>query len=60
MGQSAESHNNTVVNERRTNTILYIPYAISIRELRNKIITRLNTKYQGPPLPYDVAVPSEE
>ncbi|POG59970.1 hypothetical protein GLOIN_2v1788492 [Rhizophagus irregularis DAOM 181602=DAOM 197198] len=46
-------HNNTVVNERRTNTILYIPYAISIRELRNKIITRLNTKYQGPPLPYD-------
>jgi hypothetical protein len=39
---------------------LYIPYAISIRELRDRVITRLNTKYQGPPLPDDVAVPSEE
>ncbi|RGB22463.1 hypothetical protein C1646_776054 [Rhizophagus diaphanus] len=52
-------HNNTVVNERQTDTVLYIPYAISIRELRDKIITRLNTKYQGPPLPDDIAIPSE-
>ncbi|PKB96978.1 hypothetical protein RhiirA5_433923 [Rhizophagus irregularis] len=49
-------HNNTVVNERRIDTVLYIPYAISIRELRDRIITRLNTKYQGPPLPDDIAI----
>ncbi|GBC02218.1 hypothetical protein RclHR1_04500006 [Rhizophagus clarus] len=38
-------HNNTVVNKHQTDTVLYIPYAISIRELQDRIITRLNTKY---------------
>uniref|UniRef100_U9UBY5 Uncharacterized protein n=1 Tax=Rhizophagus irregularis (strain DAOM 181602 / DAOM 197198 / MUCL 43194) TaxID=747089 RepID=U9UBY5_RHIID len=53
-------HNNTVVNERRTDAVLYIPYTISIRELRERIITRLNTKYQGLPLSSGVSIPSEE
>ncbi|GES76141.1 hypothetical protein GLOIN_2v1773127 [Rhizophagus clarus] len=53
-------HNNTVVNERRTGATLYIPYAISIQELQDRIITRLNAIYQGPPLPSDVFIPSEE
>ncbi|CAB4401187.1 unnamed protein product [Rhizophagus irregularis] len=29
-------------------------------ELCDRIITHLNTKYQGPPLPDDIAIPSEE
>ncbi|GES92071.1 hypothetical protein GLOIN_2v1780201 [Rhizophagus clarus] len=53
-------HNNTVVNKCQTDTILYIPYAISIQELQDRIITRLNTKYQGSALPDDIAIPSKE
>ena len=40
--------------------IFHNPYAISIRELRDRIISRLNIRYQGPPLPNKVAIPSEE
>ncbi|CAB4403599.1 unnamed protein product [Rhizophagus irregularis] len=46
-------HNNTVVNELRTDATL----SISIRRLRDRIITRLN---QGPPLPSDIFIPSED
>ncbi|EXX67915.1 hypothetical protein RirG_109860 [Rhizophagus irregularis DAOM 197198w] len=53
-------HNNTVINERRADTVVYILYVIYIRELRDRVIARLNMKYQGPPLPDDDVVPSEE
>ncbi|GBC51434.2 hypothetical protein GLOIN_2v1780201 [Rhizophagus irregularis DAOM 181602=DAOM 197198] len=53
-------HNNTVVNEHQTDAILYIPYVISIQKLRERIITHLNTKYQGLPLPSNISIPSEE
>ncbi|CAB4403077.1 unnamed protein product [Rhizophagus irregularis] len=43
-------HNN---NELRTDATLFI----SIRRLRDRIITRLN---QGPPLPSDIFIPSED
>ncbi|CAB4382907.1 unnamed protein product [Rhizophagus irregularis] len=46
-------HNNTVVNELRTDATL----SISIRRLRDRIITRLN---QGPPLPSDIFIPSKD
>ncbi|CAB5195116.1 hypothetical protein RhiirA5_422210 [Rhizophagus irregularis] len=46
-------HNNTVVNELRTDATL----SISIRGLRDRIITRLN---KGPPLPSDIFIPSED
>ncbi|PKC57243.1 hypothetical protein RhiirA1_472800 [Rhizophagus irregularis] len=47
-------------NEALIYAILYIPYVISIQKLRERIITHLNTKYQGLPLPSNISIPSKE
>ncbi|CAG8799078.1 17720_t:CDS:2, partial [Racocetra persica] len=47
------------VNERRHEAILYIPLALSIRDLRETIVERLKTIY-GNPLPSDINIPSDE
>jgi hypothetical protein len=47
------------VDDRRHELTLYMPLAISIRDLRETIIKRLEAKYNSP-LPTNIALPCEE
>src|SRR5436853_3501174 len=48
------------VDDRRLKNILHMPLALSLRDLRETIIMRFNQQHQGPPLPPEVSIPSEE
>lgn len=47
------------VDDRRHELTLYMPLAISIRDLRGTIVKRLEAKYNSP-LPTNIALPCEE
>ena len=48
------------VDDRRLKNILHMPLALSLRDLRETIIMRLNQQHQGSPLPPEVSIPSEK
>ncbi|GET62180.1 hypothetical protein GLOIN_2v1885121 [Rhizophagus irregularis DAOM 181602=DAOM 197198] len=53
------NENTPAVDDRRHGSTLYIPIVLSIRDLRESIISRLQTRL-GNPLPSETNIPSDE